>query len=643
MSVNIKENGQLVKTAGLNSQTVIIDNLTTQDSTKALSANQGYVLNQNKVDKVTGKGLSTNDYTNEEKTKLAGIGAGAEPNVQSDWKQSDSSSDDFIKNKPTSEIQTSDGQFDTVTGGLMQSCVVDLEPKQSGSGTPSPSNVRAISGHTSVDVWNDPKYGEPITWNQLVQNGNFTSTSNWSSHSASLSVSSNIMKVTLTGSEWNNDLYQNLVLPKSHKILYTFKYRMSTGLSSNAIAFQQGNYTLGGNLPYSNSFVTIARIVQTVTNDTTWIRVAIANNGATLSGQYFEVQNFNIIDLTQLFGTTVADYIYNLEQATTGAGVAYFRNLFPKDYYDYNSGEFTCVSAVNGDTCIQTTINLGGTYYGGTLDAVSGVLTVTHKYTDITAFAMRNGSTANKMFITNPISDARKPSTNMENVYPISNRFSNSKDYNYLYGYTDVGIAFNSSGNVGVAFGSTSEIDTLEKANTWLSSNPLQLVYELATPQTIQLDPQTLETLVGTNDVFAPLVGQSVEEVEFREVMAIDDVIDAIPYESVDPIQVDWFTIFKIHRYGRVVVLKFDDLDASPVVSEDGWAILGRLPERFYHKYPNQMVAENMIFGVINNDNNTLQMKKLIIDQYNGDVKIYFLANEQINPLGSITYILDHD
>lgn len=30
-----------------------------------------------KVDKVSGKGLSTNDYTNEEKTKLAGIAAGA--------------------------------------------------------------------------------------------------------------------------------------------------------------------------------------------------------------------------------------------------------------------------------------------------------------------------------------------------------------------------------------------------------------------------------------------------------------------------------------------------------------------------------------------------------------------------------------
>ena len=58
-------------------------------------------LLDNKVDKVTGKGLSTNDFTNADKTKLDGIQAGAEVNVQSDWNQTDSSADDFIKNKPT--------------------------------------------------------------------------------------------------------------------------------------------------------------------------------------------------------------------------------------------------------------------------------------------------------------------------------------------------------------------------------------------------------------------------------------------------------------------------------------------------------------------------------------------------------------
>lgn len=56
-------------------------------------------LYNTKVSKVFGKGLSTNDFTNTLKTKLDGIQAGAEVNVQSDWAQTDDTQDDFIKNK----------------------------------------------------------------------------------------------------------------------------------------------------------------------------------------------------------------------------------------------------------------------------------------------------------------------------------------------------------------------------------------------------------------------------------------------------------------------------------------------------------------------------------------------------------------
>lgn len=54
-----------------------------------------------KVDKETGKGLSTNDYTTAEKTKLSGIATGAEVNVQSNWDETDTNSDAYILNKPT--------------------------------------------------------------------------------------------------------------------------------------------------------------------------------------------------------------------------------------------------------------------------------------------------------------------------------------------------------------------------------------------------------------------------------------------------------------------------------------------------------------------------------------------------------------
>ena len=56
----------------------------------------------NKVNNVAGKGLSTNDYTNEEKEKLSGISNEANKNVQVDWNTTDETSDAYIKNKPSS-------------------------------------------------------------------------------------------------------------------------------------------------------------------------------------------------------------------------------------------------------------------------------------------------------------------------------------------------------------------------------------------------------------------------------------------------------------------------------------------------------------------------------------------------------------
>lgn len=49
-----------------------------------------------------------NNYTTAEKNKLAGIATGAEVNVQSNWAQTNSSADDFIKNKPSIPAKTSD-------------------------------------------------------------------------------------------------------------------------------------------------------------------------------------------------------------------------------------------------------------------------------------------------------------------------------------------------------------------------------------------------------------------------------------------------------------------------------------------------------------------------------------------------------
>lgn len=53
--------------------------------------------------------------TSAEKTKLSGIAAGAEVNVQSDWDQATSTADDYIKNKPSLATVATSGSYDDLS------------------------------------------------------------------------------------------------------------------------------------------------------------------------------------------------------------------------------------------------------------------------------------------------------------------------------------------------------------------------------------------------------------------------------------------------------------------------------------------------------------------------------------------------
>jgi len=70
----------------------------------------------------------------------------------------------------------------------------------------------------------------------------------------------------------------------------------------------------------------------------------------------------NVFDLTAMLGSTVADAIYAMEQATAGAGVAYFRQLFPEDYYEYNPGTLRSVEGVSAHTMRDADNNIIASY-----------------------------------------------------------------------------------------------------------------------------------------------------------------------------------------------------------------------------------------------------------------------------------------
>lgn len=89
----------------------------------------------NKVDKVVGKGLSTNDFTTEQMSKLAGVQEGAEVNVQPDWNVTDSNSDAFIKNKPAipKELTVDEQMSETSTNPVQNKVITAYINKLHGS------------------------------------------------------------------------------------------------------------------------------------------------------------------------------------------------------------------------------------------------------------------------------------------------------------------------------------------------------------------------------------------------------------------------------------------------------------------------------------------------------------------------------
>lgn len=69
-----------------------------------------------------------------------------------------------------------------------------------------------------------------------------------------------------------------------------------------------------------------------------------------------------VIDLTTLFGATIADYIYGLEQATAGAGVAWVRKYLPETYYAYCAPTLKHVTGVSAHVMRDANDNVIGNY-----------------------------------------------------------------------------------------------------------------------------------------------------------------------------------------------------------------------------------------------------------------------------------------
>lgn len=64
-----------------------------------------------------------------------------------------------------------------------------------------------------------------------------------------------------------------------------------------------------------------------------------------------------LIDLTAMFGSTIADYVYNLEQGTAGSGVAWLKQYYPSIFSSYQSYNAGTLESVEANSHVMTGFN----------------------------------------------------------------------------------------------------------------------------------------------------------------------------------------------------------------------------------------------------------------------------------------------
>lgn len=453
-------------------------------------------INEAKVDKVSGKGLSTNDFTTDEKNKLAGIATGA-TKVIVDNALSNTSTN-AIQNKVVANMKSDiddalSAKLDTITTSGDGNIITDIsksgttinakknafattvkegnpvsevgaagagfsvkttfEPIQSGSGDPSPSNIRTISGWTGAKLTRCGKNLLPY-FTAETKNG------------LTLSVASD-GTITLNGTPSAQTNFIT-VLPTP---LPVGKYTMS--ISSNTI----------------NGYVEVW-----LENTDDWGTIGDASSGTLNNSKTFETTK-----------------VYHRAKLAVFTDAGTLSNLQLKIQLEKGSTA-TAYEPYTGDTCAAS---FGQTVYGGTLDWQTGVLTVDRAiYTmtgEETTIVTYDGWNAGAYRVYFEASNVLYPPSEYVKYDGLICSHTVSEAVGYVAGVSGVfgvglskGNDYNGAITIRLDAAHTSEESfRAYLAAQYAAGTPVQVVYKLATPTTIQLTPQDLRMLDGTNNVYS--------------------------------------------------------------------------------------------------------------------------------------------
>ena len=187
---------------------------------------------------------------------------------------------------------------------------------------------------------------------------------------------------------------------------------------------------------------------------------------------------------------------FQLEEGQTATSYAPYSNICPISGWTEVNVNHSDADMTNPTTI---TIDLGQTIYGGKLDVLTGVLTVDRAMVDLGAKNWYLSTAAGRTRFRTSITDIERISSpNVRASLLCSNYPTKTANQTYQ-GTTGVSLQQNSA-DIYIYDPQTESMTTAEFKS---AMSGVQLCYELATPQTYQLTPTEVTTLLGDNTIWA--------------------------------------------------------------------------------------------------------------------------------------------
>ena len=435
-----------------------------------------------KVDKVSGKGLSTEDFTTAEKNKLSGIEAEANKTVVDNALDSTSANpvENRVVKSALDEKLNADETAVNSNGLVIATPVTDTAPyiyRQ----TPVKESFKALM-HKIV--------GASVVWNQLG------------------------FKTGVSATAQYTPMFQQQGIDNTTDVINGHKYYLSFVQPSGCRVYRQdrANITVGWLLYEAPTQNTRRDIVGICTESGTGVSLnpIITKSGTT--EEAYSLTNCMFVDLTAMFGTTIADYVYTLETAEAGSGIAWLQSygFFTEDYYAYtqNKLESGCVSAhktYDGETLLTNT-ELSPITLRGLFNLSSDKLTV-----DGDEYNADGTVTRKKVYRKFKLSDFSKTATNTNTEkYYLYNAFGKecyadqqASDLNSLCVCgSRINYEYNNNDNVHFYYVGTSTSITVFVPIGTPTTTDIEFIATLVTPTTEQTTPFTEAEIVGNTEEF---------------------------------------------------------------------------------------------------------------------------------------------